>query len=88
MNGTRITMSMNQAPVAAVNTEIVGNAPFRSFDHVSESAMQSQSARESRQVDVQSSDVLVQLRSNLSQLEELHARLRFVMAEVSYLLKR
>lgn len=35
-----------------------------------------------------STDVLVQLRSNLAQLEELHARLRFVMSEVSYLLKR
>ncbi len=35
-----------------------------------------------------STDVLVQLRSNLSQLEELHSRLRFVMAEISYLLKR
>jgi hypothetical protein len=37
---------------------------------------------------VVSTDVLVQLRSNLAQLEELHARLRFVMSEVSYLLKR
>ena len=33
-------------------------------------------------------DVLVQLRSNLAQLEELHSRLRFVMSEISYLIKR
>ena len=35
-----------------------------------------------------STDVLVQLRSNLAQLEELHSRLRFVMSEISYLIKR
>lgn len=78
---------MNQAPVAAVNTEIVGNASFKSFDTHSDSAG-THIVRETRQSDVKSSDVLVQLRSNLSQLEELHARLRFVMAEISYLLKR
>ena len=35
-----------------------------------------------------STDVLVQLRANLSQLEELHARLQFAMSEVSYLIRR
>jgi hypothetical protein len=33
-------------------------------------------------------DVLVQLRSNLAQLEDLHARLKFMMGELSYLLKK
>lgn len=33
-------------------------------------------------------DVLMQLRANLAQLEDLHARLRFVMNEISYLLKK
>lgn len=33
-------------------------------------------------------DVLEQLKTNLAQLEDLHARLRFVMSEISYLLKR
>ncbi len=33
-------------------------------------------------------DVLVQLRSNLAQLEDLHGRLRYMMGELSYLLKR
>lgn len=33
-------------------------------------------------------DVLVQLKSNLAQLEDLHGRLKFMMGEISYLLKR
>lgn len=33
-------------------------------------------------------DVVEQLRSNIAQLEDLHARLRFMMAEVSYLMKK
>jgi hypothetical protein len=37
---------------------------------------------------VGATDVLVQLRSNLAQLEDLHARLKFMMGELSYLLKR
>jgi hypothetical protein len=31
-------------------------------------------------------DVLVQLKSNLAQLEDLHGRMRFLMGELSYLL--
>ena len=34
------------------------------------------------------SDVLVQLRTNLAQLDDLHGRLKFAMHELSYLLKR
>lgn len=34
------------------------------------------------------SDVIVQLKANLTQLEDMHARLRFMMGELSYLLKR
>jgi hypothetical protein len=33
-------------------------------------------------------DVLEQLKSNLAQLEDLHGRMRFMMAEISYLLKK
>ena len=33
-------------------------------------------------------DVLVQLKANLAQLEDLHARLKFAMGEISYLIKR
>ena len=33
-------------------------------------------------------DVIEQLRSNLAQLEDLHLRMRFMMTEVSYLLKK
>jgi len=33
-------------------------------------------------------DVVEQLRTNIAQLEDLHARLRFMMAEVSYLMKK
>lgn len=33
-------------------------------------------------------DVIEQLRANISQLEDLHGRLKFMMAEVSYLLKK
>lgn len=33
-------------------------------------------------------DALAQLRSNVEELSELHQRLRFMMREVSYLIKR
>jgi hypothetical protein len=33
-------------------------------------------------------DVVEQLRANIAQLEDLHARMRFMMAEVSYLMKK
>jgi hypothetical protein len=33
-------------------------------------------------------DVLEQLRANMAQLEDLHGRMKFMMAEVSYLLKK
>lgn len=33
-------------------------------------------------------DVIEQLKSNLAQLEDLHGRLKFMMGEISYLLKR
>ncbi|MES2962563.1 MAG: hypothetical protein V4760_01645 [Bdellovibrionota bacterium] len=33
-------------------------------------------------------DVIEQLRANISQLEDLHGRLRFMMSEVSYLMKK
>jgi len=32
-------------------------------------------------------DVIVQLKSNLAQLEDLHARMQFLMGEIGYLLK-
>jgi hypothetical protein len=33
-------------------------------------------------------DVIEQLRSNIAQLEDLHGRLKFMMTEVAYLLKK
>jgi hypothetical protein len=33
-------------------------------------------------------NVIQQLRANIAQLEDLHGRLKFMMAEVSYLLKK
>lgn len=33
-------------------------------------------------------DVLVQLKANMNVLEDLHSRLRFMMNEVSYLIKK
>lgn len=33
-------------------------------------------------------DVIERLRSNLAQLEDLHGRVRFMMSEVAYLLKK
>ena len=33
-------------------------------------------------------DVVEQLRANMAQLEDLHGRLRYMMGEISYLLKR
>lgn len=37
---------------------------------------------------IEKADVLVQLRSNLNQLEDLHGRLRYVMTEISGLLRK
>ncbi len=37
---------------------------------------------------VAETDVLAQLRANISQLEDLHGRMKFMMAEVGYLLKK
>ena len=33
-------------------------------------------------------DVIEQLRANMAQLEDMHGRLKFMMAEVGYLLKK
>lgn len=33
-------------------------------------------------------DVIEQLRSNIAQLEDLHGRMKFMMTEVAYLLKK
>lgn len=33
-------------------------------------------------------DVIEQLRSNIAQLEDMHGRMRFMMTELSYLLKK
>ena len=33
-------------------------------------------------------DALVQLKANISQLEDLHGRMKFMMSELSYLLRR
>lgn len=33
-------------------------------------------------------DVLEKLKANIAQLEDLHGRLRFMMAEITYLLKK
>ncbi len=33
-------------------------------------------------------DVIEQLRANIAQLEDLHGRMKFMMAEVGYLLKK
>lgn len=34
------------------------------------------------------SDVIEQLRANIAQLEDLHGRMKFMMSEVAYLLKK
>lgn len=33
-------------------------------------------------------DVLVQLKANMAELEDLHSRLRYMMGEISYLMKK
>lgn len=59
------------------------------------SALESQSMSSFRQsyheiadAHVVESDVLVQLRANMAQLEDLHGRLRFALNEVVYLTKK
>ncbi|HVK62691.1 MAG TPA: hypothetical protein VM432_14125 [Bdellovibrionales bacterium] len=47
-----------------------------------------QTYREIADRHVVETDVLEQLRSNLAQLEDLHGRMKFMMTEVSYLLKK
>ncbi len=34
------------------------------------------------------SDVLIQLKANIAQLEDLHGRLKYMMAEIGYLIKK
>lgn len=47
-----------------------------------------QTYREIADQHVVETDVLEQLRGNIAQLEDLHGRLRFMMKEVGYLLKK
>lgn len=47
-----------------------------------------QTYREIADQHVVETDAIEQLKANMAQLEDLHGRLRFMMAEVSYLLKK
>ncbi len=47
-----------------------------------------QTYREIGDQHVVETDVLAQLRANMAQLEDLHGRMKFMMVEVSYLLKK
>ena len=47
-----------------------------------------QSYHELLEKPVVETDVLSQLKSNLNQLEDLHGRLKMMMGEISYLLKK
>ena len=47
-----------------------------------------QSYHELLEKPVVETDVLSQLKSNLNQLEDLHGRLKLMMGEISYLLKK
>jgi hypothetical protein len=47
-----------------------------------------QSYHELLEKPVVEADVLSQLKSNLNQLEDLHGRLKLMMGEISYLLKK
>ncbi len=71
------TTAVNDRAVApnSESAESLGESTFR------------QVYRELREPHVEA-DVLVQLRSNLAQLEDLHGRMKFMMSELSYLLKR
>lgn len=42
---------------------------------------------ETKDPKISEADVIVQLRANIAHLEDLHARLCFMMSEISYLLK-
>jgi hypothetical protein len=60
----------------AKNLEQDVQSPFRQTYH------------EIADLHVVETDVVEQLRSNLAQLEDLHGRLKFMMSEISYLLKK
>ena len=51
-------------------------------------AMFRQSYHEIADRHVVETDVIEQLRANIAQLEDLHGRLKFMMSEVGYLLKK
>jgi two-component sensor histidine kinase len=82
------------ATTIATNENALANqtADQSALDSVSSSQSRSnsfhQAYHELAHDHVGATDVLVQLRSNLAQLEDLHARLKFMMGELSYLLKR
>lgn len=73
-------MTANQAATAA---EVSSGAENEML-----SSGYQQSYHEMSEQHVMNSDVLVQLKANLAQLEDLHMRLKFMMGELAYLLKK
>ena len=71
--------------VTTIATQEVAARNAQEGDH---SAIAFQPYHEMQNAHASQSDVLVQLRANLMQLEDLHARLKFMFAEVSYLLRK
>lgn len=71
--------------MTAVSQESAALAvPVKSEARASTSYRPTQNEESSRAFEA---DVIVQLKSNLAQLEDLHARLQFMMSEIGYLLK-
>lgn len=75
------------APQVTTPTETTGAAAASSETDLRSSSYR-QAYHEMTEKHVVEVDVIEQLKANLSQLEDLHQRLRFMMGEISYLLKK
>jgi hypothetical protein len=78
---------MTTATVPTSNIAVQTKADLTENSHVSAEARQGVHVRNSFRGSAAEVDVLLQLKANLAQLDDLHGRMRFLMSEISYLLK-
>jgi hypothetical protein len=84
------TATKESATVLAMLGNLTEQRPLvqeKASDKLSEKISDTLSSKPLEKNDFEA-DVLVQLNANLAQLEDLHGRMRFMMGELSYLLKR
>lgn len=76
---------INEIPVVQMTAEVTSDEFGRTL---LSSEFHGQEYHELSEHPVVTLNVLEQLKSNLNQLDDLHARMKFMMAELSYLLRK